>query len=478
MILTNRTFIFAQCGYLLLAFMALLLMPGASVVPTLLAMLGVWVVVSVVYNLTPWKSNVGWWTLLILSTMLSIGIVANVHYFTIYSGGTTQLPILHNPDAYKFHYDALYTVGYSEGVAADVKNHGYGMFISWIWSITGVTIVAPMVLNMLFVLIGIIFSGGIAYRILRGQTPQSDRWIATCAMIMTSSVCYFLNSGTLLLKEAGLIFSFTLIAYVVVSIAEPNVPILRAAKLITLFMLGAALLTILRFNFLIMVAVGIVMMLKWRKRNIMLSVILVAICVVCWIGESHFLYNDYAQMPVVATKIIGGQGLNNAFFFDNVDHRVYNSIVDGYFDYPWWKKVALLPMTAAVQYLIPLPWGFCDDIQFGVTLAYAHVSYPWYIVGGLVLYFLVFESSKSPKSLRNIVLWGAFMWLVPAYLFAGTVSRYALPLLPLMIPAAVYVVARWRDANVVNLKVWCWCYGLLLVMGLIAGYIVQKGVLL
>ncbi len=478
MILTNRTFLIAQCGYLLLVLMALLLMPGASVVPTLLAMVGVWIVVSIVYNSTPWKNNVGWWTLLVVLTILSIGIVANVHYYTVCSGGTTQLPILHNPDAFKFYYDALYTVGHSAGVAADVKNHGYGMLISWLWSITGVTIVAPIVLNMLFVLIGIVMCGGIAYRVLRGQTPRNDCWIATCAMLMASSVCYFLNSGTLLLKEAGLIFSFSLIAYVIVSISEQKVHNLRIIKLLVLFFVGAVLLTILRFNFLIMVVVGIVMMTRWKKRNIVLSCILLALCVCCWLGESLFMYNDYSQMPQVATQIVGGKGLNGCFFVGNEDHESYNLILEGYLGYPLWKKTILLPMTAAVQYLIPLPWGFCDDIHFGYTLAYAHISYPWYVIGGLILYFIVFEMRRASIQFQCLVGWGGLMWLVPAFLFAGTVSRYALPILPLIIPAAVYVVAKWHELNRLKLKMWCLCYGVLLVVGLLLGYIVQKGVLL
>lgn len=477
MIFRNPTFIFAQCGCLFLVFVALLLMPGASVVPTMLAMFTVWILVSMVYVSTPWQNTAGWWTLLIASTLLSIGVIANVHYFTIHSGGTTQLPVLHNPDAFKFYYDALYSVGHSSGVAADAKNHGYGMLISWIWRVTGITIVAPMIVNMLFVLIGIIFSGGIAYRILKGQTPRSDRWIATCAMIMTSSVCYFLNSGTLLLKEAGLIFSFSLIAYVIVSIEEQNISRLHIVKLLMLFVLGVVLLAILRFNFLIMVVVGVLMMAKWQPKNIVINIVLVLVCVSCWIAVSSLMYADYSRMPEVTSQIMKGKGLNGTFFVGNADHEMYNAIVEGYFDYPWWKKVALLPMTAAVQYLIPLPWGFSDDIHFGYTLAYAHISYPWYILGGLILYFIIFEMHRSPVSLQRIVGWGALMWLVPAYLFAGTVSRYALPLLLLIIPGAVYVVAKWREVNGVRLKVWCWCYGLLLLVGLIAGYIVQKGVL-
>lgn len=472
----NRAFTFAQTGYILIVLLALFIFPGADIYLTLLAMVGVWVITSIIYRHTPWHNRAGWWTLLIASTILAVGIVANVHYFTIHSGGSTQLPILQNPDSFRFHYDALFSAGHSAGIPTDTKNHGYGMFISWLWNITGITIVAPMVLNMLFVLIGVILSGGITWKILQGRTQKSSNWCATCAMIMTSSVCYYLNSGTLLLKEAGLIFAFPLVTYCIISIQELPISRLQLAKLLGLFILGIILITILRFYFLIMVIIGILMMAKWQQKNIVFNSVLIAICICSWLGESSFIYTDYSRMPEDTSLIIAGRELDDAFFFDNSDHLTYNSIVKGYLGYPWWLKTILLPMTAAVQYLIPLPWGFCDDIHFGYTLAYAHISYPWYIIGGLILYFIIFKFRNSPKALQRLILWGVLMWLVPAYLFAGTVSRYALPMLPLIIPAAVYIASKWHECK--KMKLWIWCYCSILVIGLIAGYIVQKGVLL
>lgn len=472
----DRAFTFAQIGYILIVLLALFIFPGADISLTLLAMVGVWCITSIIYRHTPWHNHVGMWTLLIASTILAVGVIVNVHYFTIHSGGSTQLPILQNPDSFKFHYDALYSAGHSSGIPADTKNHGYGMLISWLWNITGITIVAPMVLNMLFVLISIILSGGITCKILQGKTQRSPKWCASCAIIMTSSVCYYLNSGTLLLKEAGLIFTFTLVTYCIISFRELPMSKLRLAKLLGIFILGIILLTILRFNFLIMVIIGILMMTKWQQKNIILNCVLIAICICCWLGESSFIYTNYSRMPEVTSQIIAGKGLDDSFFFNNSDHLTYNSIIDGYLGYPWWLKTILLPLTATVQYLIPLPWGFCDDIHFGYTLAYAHISYSWYMIGGLILYFILFKFRNSPKTLQRLTLWGVLMWLVPAYLFAGTVSRYALPLLPLIIPAAVYVTSKWHECK--KMKLWILCYCSILVIGLIAGYIVQKGVLL
>ena len=471
----NFAFLWAQCVYVLLVLLALLVFPGASVVPTLFAMVMVWFIVATCYQYTPWKSGVGRWTLLASATILAVGIIANVHYFSIHSGATTQMPLLQNPDAWRYYYDALSSIGDANGEPCEIKSHGYGLIISWVWQLTGITIVSPLVLNMLLMLLAIVVSGGIAWRLLRDVTAKSEQWIASCAMIMTASVCYFLNSGTLLLKETGVIFAFSLIGYSMVSLTEKKA--LKWNDIFAFFM-GAVLLAMLRANYLIMPIIGIVMLLRWNRWNIIKASAMIMVLIACWIGISAWLYSSYSETSEIASKIMSGYGLNGAFFLDNPDHRAYNSIVEGYFDFSWWKKVLMLPMSAVVQYLIPLPWGLCDDIQFGYTLAYAHISYPWYLVGGLIIYFVLCQMRRAPQSLARFVGWGVLMWLVPAYLFAGTVSRYTLPMLPLLVPGAVYVVAKWHEFNKTQLKWWFGLYTLFLIVGLIAGYIVQKGVVL
>lgn len=476
MTFSKSPFLYAQCSSILLVLIALILLPGASVVPTLLAFVGVWAIVALCYKQLPWQSKAGWWTLLISSTILAVGIVANVNYFTVHSGATTQMPVLHNPDAWRYYADALSVMGHESGVPCELKSHGYGLIISWVWQLTGITIVSPLVLNMLFVLLAIIVSGGIAWRLLKETTSKSGQWVAACAMIMTASVCYFLNSGTLLLKEAGVIFAFSLLGYSLITLAENNVEKKTKYINIAIFTIGALLLAMLRYNFLIMPLIGVIFLLKWNKENVITATIIAVVCVASWLLISAFLYSNYDAMPHIASKIVRGEGLESAFFLDNPNHRAYNAIVDGYFEFPWWKKVLMLPMSAAVQYLIPLPWGWGDDIQFGYSLAYAHVSYPWYAIGGLVVYFVISQMRKVPRALARFVAWGGLMWLVPAFLFAGTVSRYALPMLPILIPGAVYVMAQWRQMP--RIKLWITCYIVLLVVGLIAGYVVQKGLIL
>ena len=473
MTINDRAFGFAQLGYVLVVLLALVLMPGAHVITTLIAMVGVWGVVSGVYQTTPWRNREGWWTLLIATTVLAVGIVANVHCFTELPGASTEVPNLLNPDSSRYYYDALHTMGHPAGIASDVKNHGYGLLISSLWQITGITIVAPLVLNMLVVLLSIVLCGGIAWRMLRGETTKSGRWIASCAMIMSASVSYFLNSGTLILKEALIIFAFSLIGFSMTSLVKMPTSRRRIVKMLLMFIVGIVIISFLRFNYLLMPIIGVVILMKWQRKHLIMSATMVGICVVAWGVTALLVFQSQSEMAQVSAKIVEGVGLESSFFLYDPHHAVYNSVVDGYLEYPWWKKVVLLPMSASVQYLIPLPWGFGDDVQYGYTLAYAHFSFPWYLVGGLIVYYFISAMRRSPDILRRVTAWAALMWLVPAYLFAGTVSRYALPLLPVLIPSAVYVVGTWKQHT--SMRRWMWVYGVLLVVALVVAYFVQQG---
>lgn len=465
---TKHSFRIAQLCYIIIVLIALWMLPGAEVWSTCGAMIAVWLCVSVIYRYTPWYSNKGRWILLVASTLLSVGVIANVHYFTVALGGTTELPVLNNPDAHRYYYDALASVGHPVGVFSPLKQHGYGLLISWLWRITGITIVSPLVVNMMAILLCIIVSGGITWQVLRNCGNRTSQ--STIAMSLTAVVCYYLNSGTLLLKEAGVCFAMVLVALSFTGIyATPKM--LRNKVLLWIgFGVGCILLAFMRHTYLLMIPIGALVMLRWNRQSVATGVIMaisgVAIMVVC------AKLTEEPSVVGLPQGAIQGITVKTSFFYDHAQHRAYNDIVAGYFDIPIWKRLLYLPMSAVVQYLVPFPWNFARDMGFGYTLAYAHVAYPWYAVGGLVLYYLFVGWHKSPRILIRMSLCGVVLWLIPAYLFAGTVSRYGLPMLPMLVPSAVYVVACCRHSRM--FRWWCVGYIVLLVLTLVVAYNLQQ----
>lgn len=463
----NRVFVAAQIAYVAVIIAASALMPGADIVSTATAMVGVWVLTSIVYRRFGACNNAGWWTLLAATSILSVGVIANVHYFTTVLGGTTAEPVLCNADAHRYYYDALEWYGSPDGIPTRLSHRGYGLLISGLWHITGVTIVSPLILNMTLTLLCIIMSGIICRKLICGNTSHDAGQISTCAMIMTASVCYYLNSGTLLLKEAPLGFSLTLCFIGISQLMYPVSDKRTQVNLWICFNIGLLFVTLLRFTFSFYILAAIVIFSFKNKDNLRVKMIMMLTCIAVCVTAKSILGSQYET-----SNIITGNTLSSSFFYDEPQHQAHNELFNGYFDFPWWKKLLLTPVSAGVQFLIPFPWGFDLYKDFGYTLAYARIGFPWYIIGGMIIYYIFFSLKKSPAPLRYTIIWAALMWLIPAYLFAGTVSRYTLPLIPMLIPAAVYTFAEYRNRR--SFHIYSIVFITLLAIALATGFYIQQ----
>lgn len=428
--------------YFLAIAISLWLLPGADFFQTLLSMAIVWSIVSTTYYRSKISCILGWCVLLIISTMLSVGIIANVHYYTVASGGTTTYPILHNPDAATYYADALASIGDAHGHYAPVNRHGYGLIISSLWQLTGISIVWPLVINMMFTLLSIVISGIITQHILSSHINKSCQSIATTAMIMTAAVCYYLNSGTLLLKESGICFAMAICTLGATRLVSRPTNRAKAIALWVSFTTGLLLLIFLRHSFILFIAIAIIIICPWQRDKIIPASLMLLLCGAAWAATQLFMH-DY-EISAQAANIVNGNGISDSYFYNHPQHATYNKLVGDYFSYTVGQRILWLPISIITQFLTPFPWNFARDTIFGPTLAYAHISYPWYAIGGLILFYIIIAFRKSPSQLIRITLAGILLWCIPAYLFAGTVSRYALPMLPLLIPAAVYVWLQYK----------------------------------
>lgn len=446
-----------------------LLLPGADTITTPIAMIGVWIIVGSAYRCTSTRNITGWWTLLISTTLLAAGVIANIHYFTVAAGGTTVNPVLENSDARRAFMDALHHAGIG-GQPEPYSGRGFGLMISLLWKITGATIVSPLILNMLMILLSIVISGVVTSRLLYENDSSISRdKIASIAMIMTASVCYYLNSGTLLLKEAGTCLSFSIIALALTS-AIYNKGHQDRIRLFALYAIGLAILCLIRHTHIMFAIAGAMILIPWNNRQRMRQTIpLLLIPLFIW-GAMEVILDSGTMTKT--SNIADGDSMHSAYFYDNEQHRFYNNLIGDYLYYPAWKRILLLPVSAITQFLVPFPWNFSRDMVFGYTLAYAHISYPWYIVGGLVLFFIATAWRTATIGLYRFTVMGIILWLIPAYLYAGSVSRYALPMLPMLIPAAVYVITTCRRSR--PFKQWAICYSLLLMFTLLACHYMQQ----
>lgn len=78
---------------------------------------------------------------------------------------------------------------------------------------------------------------------------------------------------------------------------------------------------------------------------------------------------------------------------------------------------------------------------------------------------------RSPGNERRLVAWGVVLTAGIALMTSGRVSRYCLPLLPLLLPAAASAVVYARRER--SLQIWMGVFVALMVPGLVICYKLQ-----
>lgn len=404
----------------------------------------------------------GQWAILVLALVMSAGITANIWEFTAATGGSIENPVLINPDSSRYYNYAL-TLYKGSALPDDFAYAGYPYLIMLLWKVTGVNIAAPLLLNMFMTLLSVVISGEISKRVLKDKFRGRSREIGGIAVLMTGMVCYYIGSGMVLLKESTIFLGFALSAYSLIIFQEKYLYNGKIIRDLLLFITGAFIVAFTRATYCYLLFIAIILF-SCRYKKFRLGILFGAVILVIYFtGLKCASYGVDEHVNII-------KGINMADSnYLNSAQQPYIDIIGDYLSYPFFKRIILLPLSAAIQYLIPFPWNFMRDVPFGYSLIYSHISYGWYAVGGVILFYYLFMIWKSDSKLICWSIWAFLCYLVPAYMFAGTVSRYMLPFIPLLVPAGVYVIMKLK-ANQYRLafKYWIcsYCIALALVLGL------------
>lgn len=434
----------AQFVAIIIVMVSVVVMPGVGEVSTVVSFTCVWILVQYVYGKMQWRTGAGWVVLLVVMTLTSAGIVANVHGYTVLNGATTGEPYLFNTDQHRYFYNAVILV--NGGDISEVGYQaGYSYIIRFLWFFTGQSIVPVLVLNQVAMMGTLLCVGYLTDKII----DKKYSFAPTVSIILCSSVCYLLNHATLPLKESLCTF---ILAFTASFVAKNRNTTSLADFIVLVF--AALAFGLLRFTFIPYLAILFVALKRWNLKSVAVSALVLIVFVAFYV---------YYDINVVRAAVTGEELDSTYTSVEQANRGVYWSFVSDYMG-PF-GKLALLPISAVVQLVTPFPWNFERDMVYGLTQWYSHVSYFWYAVACLMSYYVFTDlwRSTSGTGLRCLTVVGLFLWFVPAYLFAGSVSRYALPAVPLLIPCATYVIVN-REYRKRSFKIFGLMYALCLVV--------------
>ena len=457
----------------LLATFAIKVFEFSDAISIILSMAVAYLIPRFIYSRSSYWCRWGHWLLLTVGFLMAMYVVLSIKACTIDVGETLEEPALHS-DSGNYYAWAL---SHYDGRCPEPKLpfKGLPLFMLWQWRVLGVSIAWPMALNYMFTLLTIVMTGKVACRMLcRKFDDFKPSTIATVAMLLVSLMGFLISQGLRIQKESGCALGLMLVGYTLAGLASGETLTKRDRyRDIAVFVTGCLLMAMVRTNFVYFAVVGAVMMLFSNHRaNWKYGLVLAVIAAVITVAFSILFSYSFGQQY---RTVDGGDAMALAFKVGIVQQPYFNIIGD-YYHYPEWKRMLLLPVTAGVQYVIPFPWLY-DYSEATIFSLLPRLRFMWYFVGGACLHYFLYITILHPKS-NNLGMWAWWplvIFMGIAYITGGSVSRYALPLQPLFVVIALYVLLKVKQGNYRrSFTIWMIVYAFVLLAILVLCYNAQS----
>ena len=410
--------------------------------------------------------------LFLISSLLIAADYTNLLEWTSYEGYSLELPNLKGDarNYYKWalaHYDHRCT-------APEVVFPGFPLLMVALWKVFGLSVIWPQALNLMFTLTSVVLTGMTTQRLLNHRVSVSSKGLLSAGVLLSCLLAFFLINGINLLKEASTYLGVSLVGYVLASMAVPEEERHHRWRDFMLFVLACALLTLIRTTTLYFIALGIVIMVfpNWRS-NWKLALMMLGIVLIFFVIGEYYSNDTFIRH---SRLVNGGWHMQWTFAEEDAYRTLYNKVIGYYYLYSPVHRMALLPFTLSVQFIIPFPWLTNEDPTFANYIC--RISYGWYLVGGISLFYFIYTWWHKHGNMGSWPWWPAVSYVVITYSLAGSMTRYIAPFEPLFVPVAVFVLCRLREGRFRRpFVIWGICFVVLVAMTLLLCLELQQGVI-
>ena len=382
-------------------------------------------------------SFIGRMSLSIAFVSMSVFMLLNYWQSTVLLGTVEEPFLLH--DALSFY---ILSHDIHQGTLNEnspiVPYMAYPIFLSWWIDIGVIDIAYPIILNIGLMLISISLVGRCVYFVIVDRAVAQR--VSGYAMLLVSVIPGVLGMATLLAKEPFVILAMMLCVCALYAIKQRY----KTYKYWLLFVVGLVLLATFRVTYIYIIALFAIVILGYKlKRCDVLPIVavVVAMALMICVGVHLSWWGDGSYIE----GYISDKNNHNSFFCGE-SQLPLQQLVGSYNDHPLWLKLCLLPMSVAIQFMIPFPFmTAAPDYGLPISMTVYHrMSYLWYLAAiPMLMYYLFYWWRKGGITKLNLLATvAAVSYCVPAFITAGSVSRYAYCFVPFIAVMGGYVLYR------------------------------------
>lgn len=348
---------------------------------------------------------------------------------------------------------------------------GFPLFMVGLWKVLGLSAVWPQSMNLMFTLTSVVLTGMTTRRVLSHRVSVSQQTLVLGGMLLVCLLMFYMFMCTAMLKEASIALSVTMAGFALSSMVACDEERHHPWRDIVLFVLACILMGLVRTTYLYIILVGVIVLsLPHLRRDWMLALLMCGILIVSLVVGNYFSSYSFDRHAEIA----GGGWNMQRFYVISESQRFYSEILDYYFLNPIWQKLLMLPLTVSVQFVIPFPWTYNENGTFLNQIS--RMTYGWYLLGGTSVFYYLYASWRRVGNMGAWAWWPALCYVAIAYVMAGSVARYVVPIQPLFVPVAMYVLCRlyerrWHRPFII----WMIVFIILLAIALLLCLEIQQG---
>ena len=374
-------------------------------------------------------------------------------------------------DGRTYYKGALAIYNSTQTSMENLVQPGLSIIIVGLWKLFCVSVVWPQAMNLMFTLTSVVLTGLTTRRLLTGRVTLQATTLVVMGMALCAMLFHYLVMGTSILKEGTIYVALAMAGFSLAAMAARDEERHSPWRDIVLLVMAAVLITIVRASYLYFLIMGVALMAlpHWRRDWTMAVGIIVMLVLLLIAGRYLELFSVERH-----SEVIGGGWNMNRFYINSETQQPYKSLLGYYFLYSPLHRLLWLPIPLAAQFMSPLPWTHIDGASY-INLM-SRFTWGWYAIGGISLFYFVVLSWRRSENMCDWPWWPALVFTAIAHVMAGSVVRYVLPVQPLFVPVAVYVLGglyhgRWRR----QFRIWTIVYIILLIAALIICFKFKQG---
>ena len=442
------------------------LLESGRAMTILLPLVLAYIVPAILYLNSRYRSELGFAVMSVAFVVETVFLAINMQQLTVDLGSVESPFLLHDARAF---YDMAQAIASNseQGGLRPIPYMGYSLFIALFMKLGICDIAIPIVFNIFAILCTLLLTARLVYFVVDEKYDVNR--ISSYAMLLVALVPGFMATGPVLQKDVFVTFSLLACVCSVYAIKQRY----KLWKYVPIFVIAILILSYVRATYLLvlMLFTVVVWACEWRRKDIipflLIGVVQVAMCM--WgMTQSWWGNTSYVEMYVSQNEQVT--------FLCGESQEPLGQLIGPYNTYPLWLKVLLLPITVGVQFMIPFPFTTVTQ-EFGmpISCAWHRLSYLWYFAAIPMLAYYIFywwRKTSGGLQLSLLALLAAVSYCIPAFVTAGSVSRYAFCFVPYLAVVGGYVAWRVLHYNKREAKpvgVFAAIYAILIVVALYIG---------